>query len=823
MHELFSSQGTNVHGHTGLFPFSYTTYDQALALGNKAALESTSAAATAAGSGPGSGILPPSYSNATTASEASTSATGPGGITAEINNALTELQVNGSGAGSAAGSRGEPSMPGGMPMLSSTSMQNTARKNSIDSQTRSAGGAPDDTVSIGDGDTEEDGGAYGAGAGGEEDEYQSRSAARAALAANAKKTMAQADAQEKAEEERRRTSAMAKFEEEERRQRELLLMKERERKEAVESGKLDLSSAKERKSKAAPIAGVEMSDESDSEGSVGGFDDELQTGKTYSPLFQTTQRDSADQAKKNGRSSLGSGAFPTSDSNGTDTSLAAAAATAAAAAASLPAPSDSNMSGIGQRSLSPIPSSTHVISASNSQATSPKLDNHPVGTLNSLQRISSDISTRDRSLTADSFTGGAPTTTTGASETLGTGSGPGTATAPSSIAASRPAGDPYDWSIEQVCDWARSRGWDEANVVGKFAEHEITGDVLLELDVNMLKEIDITAFGTRHKVAVAIRDLKKATQEDKSSTPGLAGSALGAGSLRHASSFSQDRGSVSSPFSGQFPQGMGGQDEEPMLSPSGFSNRSSSGAPGVGVFSNRSSGGAAGIGLGAPPSAAAAGQRDFSNLTAPPGATAGFSPDPNQFNNGDREVMSDVRYRDLLGVCTHADPVLCFCHRTRPLGKALASSASSGATSSRAKTLPLASHSDLPGNVNQEALDAAQASVNPSLLVFGLVAGKMAAMPTLSQAPTGRSLVSCRKDWAILARRTSRARSLVRRGPRSTIPQVILRADHVPVRTATKLPVTTSLGVVGLHLPLLKCRRKDRSCPGFDRLTLRVG
>jgi hypothetical protein len=41
------------------------------------------------------------------------------------------------------------------------------------------------------------------------------------------------------------------------------------------------------------------------------------------------------------------------------------------------------------------------------------------------------------------------------------------------------------------------------------SEHEITGDVLLELDVNMLKEVDIVAFGKRLKIANAIAELRR--------------------------------------------------------------------------------------------------------------------------------------------------------------------------------------------------------------------------------------------------------------------------------------------------------------------------
>jgi hypothetical protein len=40
------------------------------------------------------------------------------------------------------------------------------------------------------------------------------------------------------------------------------------------------------------------------------------------------------------------------------------------------------------------------------------------------------------------------------------------------------------------------------------AEHEISGDVLLEMDVAMLKEIDLIAFGRRVHIYNAIKELK---------------------------------------------------------------------------------------------------------------------------------------------------------------------------------------------------------------------------------------------------------------------------------------------------------------------------
>ncbi|KAG8905271.1 polar growth protein [Tulasnella sp. 403] len=67
----------------------------------------------------------------------------------------------------------------------------------------------------------------------------------------------------------------------------------------------------------------------------------------------------------------------------------------------------------------------------------------------------------------------------------------------------------HEWSVDQVVDWLRSKNFDET-VCHKFIEHEISGDVLLELDVNMLKELDIPALGKRMKIVSAINDLKRA-------------------------------------------------------------------------------------------------------------------------------------------------------------------------------------------------------------------------------------------------------------------------------------------------------------------------
>ncbi|KAE8258318.1 hypothetical protein A4X13_0g1752 [Tilletia indica] len=88
----------------------------------------------------------------------------------------------------------------------------------------------------------------------------------------------------------------------------------------------------------------------------------------------------------------------------------------------------------------------------------------------------------------------------------------------SSVAVAEPGGDPHEWTVEQVAQWGRSKNWDETAIVSKFIEHEITGDVLLEMDVNILKEIEITAFGKRFQVATGIKELLKRLEEANNPT-----------------------------------------------------------------------------------------------------------------------------------------------------------------------------------------------------------------------------------------------------------------------------------------------------------------
>ena len=68
---------------------------------------------------------------------------------------------------------------------------------------------------------------------------------------------------------------------------------------------------------------------------------------------------------------------------------------------------------------------------------------------------------------------------------------------------------PADWTVEEVVDWLHSKGFDEDSC-RKFAEQEITGDVLLDLDIGVLKsEIGIIAYGKRMRIANAIAELRR--------------------------------------------------------------------------------------------------------------------------------------------------------------------------------------------------------------------------------------------------------------------------------------------------------------------------
>lgn len=63
------------------------------------------------------------------------------------------------------------------------------------------------------------------------------------------------------------------------------------------------------------------------------------------------------------------------------------------------------------------------------------------------------------------------------------------------------------WSTQQVIDWMYSTGID-ASVIESFEMHDVNGSVLLDLQFEDLKELDIQSFGKRHHLWSAICDLR---------------------------------------------------------------------------------------------------------------------------------------------------------------------------------------------------------------------------------------------------------------------------------------------------------------------------
>ncbi|KAN0061152.1 hypothetical protein ACQY0O_006887 [Thecaphora frezii] len=508
-------QGTNARGETGLFPFTYTTLDESQLHAMQTSASSGEAGATPQQASAKAGVMHSTM--------------------ADIDNALTELQGD--------HRRGRKSSDGPGGSRASFASERTADMTN------------DDASEIF----------------GNSEEYASRSAAaRAALAVNAQRNLQSAQEQERAEEQRRRADAMKEFEEEEARQRDLLLQKEKERQAQAAAGTLDFS--RDDKPKVAPIAGVAMSDESDSEDSVGDLDDFAD--KTHSPLFgnlaTSVARKTSEKSEKPSGSNLkniletapeeegqkpatpdpASQDPPTSSATDVAAAVADAAepeivpassrgpvptipsvvagtdndgASNAAAAAGEGAPALEATTGtaiITSRSVSPVPLTQRKADAS-------------VDTKANDQR-SIDESSRGRaSLAEESVAGGTGTVGTAATSLAGGGpETPKSLGAPFSInlqspsqsvsSGVKPAGDPTEWTVEQVVEWGRSKGWDENTVLNKFVEHEITGDVLLEMDVNILKEIDIIAFGKRFQVANAIKELRKSVPGAEQATSPLA-------------------------------------------------------------------------------------------------------------------------------------------------------------------------------------------------------------------------------------------------------------------------------------------------------------
>ena len=66
------------------------------------------------------------------------------------------------------------------------------------------------------------------------------------------------------------------------------------------------------------------------------------------------------------------------------------------------------------------------------------------------------------------------------------------------------------WSPHQVADWMHEAGFEDS-VVQKFLNHDISGVVLLDLQFEDLKELDITSYGKRHRVMSSIHHLRSSS------------------------------------------------------------------------------------------------------------------------------------------------------------------------------------------------------------------------------------------------------------------------------------------------------------------------
>ncbi|KAF5363809.1 hypothetical protein D9756_000046 [Leucocoprinus leucothites] len=137
-----------------------------------------------------------------------------------------------------------------------------------------------------------------------------------------------------------------------------------------------------------------------------------------------------------------------------------------------------------------------------------------VPTVFSVQPVNSTATANTVGTTATSTTGvtivtAATTVTPLASPPLSTVASPTSTPAPVIEGGRKEKTHPSEWTMEEVVEWLRSKGFDQ-DVCDKFIEQDITGDVLLELDANLLKsEIGIMAFGKRVRISNAIAELRR--------------------------------------------------------------------------------------------------------------------------------------------------------------------------------------------------------------------------------------------------------------------------------------------------------------------------
>ncbi|KAL4998269.1 hypothetical protein BDV10DRAFT_194573 [Aspergillus recurvatus] len=65
-----------------------------------------------------------------------------------------------------------------------------------------------------------------------------------------------------------------------------------------------------------------------------------------------------------------------------------------------------------------------------------------------------------------------------------------------------------NWSPNEVVTWMQSLGFEDS-IIEKFFINDITGPILLELQIDDLKELEISSFGKRHQLMACIRQLRR--------------------------------------------------------------------------------------------------------------------------------------------------------------------------------------------------------------------------------------------------------------------------------------------------------------------------
>ncbi|KAJ5480660.1 Sterile alpha motiftype 2 [Penicillium diatomitis] len=131
-----------------------------------------------------------------------------------------------------------------------------------------------------------------------------------------------------------------------------------------------------------------------------------------------------------------------------------------------------------------------------------------------------------------------------------------------------------DWSPQDVVTWLRSVGFEE-DVIQKFYWNDISGSILLELQAEDLKELEITSFGKRRRLMSSIQTLRDNVALSASSGTSLMSSSISStqpstartstnlSSSVHQQCYTTDRDSSSGSLTGRHQRGILDADLKP--------------------------------------------------------------------------------------------------------------------------------------------------------------------------------------------------------------------------------------------------------------------